>query len=76
MRIKNIKAYMGGVVTAKLQERTSGAQRGDDSFRYYTEFTVVIKTEAGKTKRIVERDSAGKCATIWLLVTVFGITSS
>lgn len=58
VRIKNVKKPMWeGVVTAKLQKERREHNRGDDSFRNYTEFTVVIKTEAGRTKRLVERDS-------------------
>ena len=58
MRIKDLKKPMWeGVVTAKLQKERREHNKGDDSFQYYTKFTVVIKTEAGKTKRIVERDS-------------------
>jgi hypothetical protein len=58
VRIKDLKKPIWeGVVTAKLQKERREHKRGDDSFMYYTEFTVVIKTETGKTKRIVERDS-------------------
>ena len=58
IRIKDLnKPMWEGVVTAKFHKERREHKRGDDSFRYYTEFTVVIKTEAGKTKRIVERDS-------------------
>ena len=58
VRIKDLKKPMWeGVVTAKLQKERREHNRGDDSVRHYPEFTVVIKTEAGKTKRIVERDS-------------------
>jgi hypothetical protein len=58
VRIKDLKKPIWeGVVTAKLQKERREHKGGDDSYRYYTEFTVVIKTEAGKTKRIVERDS-------------------
>ena len=58
VRIKDVKKPMWeGVVTAKLHKERREHNRGDDSFRYYTEFTVVIRTEAGKTKRLVARDS-------------------
>ena len=58
VRIKDLKKPMWeGVVTAKFHKERREHKRGDDSFRHYTEFTVVIKTEMGKTKRIVERDS-------------------
>jgi hypothetical protein len=58
VRIKGLnRPIWEGVVTGKFQKERREHKRGDDSFRYYTEFTVVIKTEAGKTKRIVERDS-------------------
>lgn len=58
VRIKGLnRPIWEGVVTGKFQKERREHKKGDDSFRYYTEFTVVIKTEAGKTKRIVERDS-------------------
>ena len=58
VRIKDLKKPMWeGVVTARFQKERQEHRRGDDSFRHCTEFTVVIRTETGKTKRIVERDS-------------------
>ncbi len=62
-------------MTAKLQKERREHKRGDDSFRYYTEFTVVLKTEAGGKQSALSKETAeGKCTIIWLLVTVFGIT--
>lgn len=58
VRIKGMKRPIWeGVVSEKFQKKRRRHNRGDDSFDYYTEFTVVIKTDAGKVKRIIERDS-------------------
>lgn len=58
VRIKGMKRPVWeGVVIEKFQKERRRHNRGDDSFDYYTEFTVVIKTNAGKVKRIIERDS-------------------
>ncbi len=58
VRIKGMKRPVWeGVVTDKFQKERRRHNRGDDSFAYYTEFTVAIKTTAGKAKRIIERDS-------------------
>lgn len=46
-----------GVVTEKFQKERREHNRDDDNMTYYTEFTVIIRTDAGKKKRIVEKDS-------------------
>lgn len=59
VRIRGMqKPVWEGVVTEKSHKERRSHNRGDDSFMYYTEFTVLIRTEAGKKKRIIEKDSA------------------
>lgn len=58
VRIKDMKRpAWEGVVTDKFQKERRSHNRGDDSFSYYTEFTVIIRRNDGKTKRIIEKDS-------------------
>lgn len=47
-----------GVVTNKYSKEKSEHRGGeDDNYRTYTEYTTVIRTDAGKKKTIVERNS-------------------
>lgn len=58
MRIKGMKKPVWeGVVTEKFQKKRHEHNKSDDTYTDYTEFTVVIRTDTGKKKRITERDS-------------------
>ncbi|NLX90697.1 MAG: zinc-ribbon domain-containing protein [Firmicutes bacterium] len=56
VRVKEMKRPMWeGVVIQKYQKKRQ--RHGDDTADTYTEYTTVIKTDAGKKKQIIERDS-------------------
>lgn len=56
MRIKDMrKPVWEGVVTKKFQKERR--RHRDDNVDTYTEYTTVIRTDAGKKKRIIEKDS-------------------
>lgn len=56
MRIKDMKKPVWeGVVTEKFQKERR--RHRDDNADTYTEYTTVIRTDAGKKKRIIEKDS-------------------
>lgn len=58
MRIRDMKRPVWeGVVTQKYQKERREHNRNDDNMTTYTEFTTVIKIDAGKKKKIIERDS-------------------
>ncbi|HBN95377.1 MAG TPA: hypothetical protein DDZ66_03680 [Firmicutes bacterium] len=59
VRIRGMKKPVWeGVVTEKFQKERRSHNRGDDSFMSYTEFTVLIRTDQGKKKRIIEKGSS------------------
>lgn len=57
VRIKDMKRPVWeGVVTEKFHKERRH-NKNDDTMSTYTEYTTVIRTDAGKKKRIIERDS-------------------
>ncbi len=55
MRIKDMrKPVWEGVVTEKFQKERR--RHRDDNVDTYTEYTTVIRTDAGKKKRIIEKE--------------------
>ena len=57
VRIKDMKhPVWEGVVTQRFHKERRH-NKNDDTMSTYTEYTTVIRTDAGKKKRIIERDS-------------------
>lgn len=56
-RIKDMKAPQWEGVVIEKYKKERREHKKDDSMTTYTELTTIIKTEAGKKKRITERDS-------------------
>jgi hypothetical protein len=60
---QNKPIWEGTVVNKYSKERSEHRGGEDDNRRTYTEFTTVITTDAGKTKKIVEKDSSNNMYT-------------
>jgi hypothetical protein len=56
-RMKDLKGSVWEGVVIKKYNKERRSHNKDDDLTTYMEYTTVIKTEAGKEKRIIERDS-------------------